>query len=808
MRSVRPHAGVMRITLSLALCLFACGQTDSPVQPDAGPGQADAAADAMGPAGPDARWYDAAPAPAVAFEKGDQYVFVGDEFTNAATLGKAHPGANLVVQYTSSDDGIATVDQSGNVTAVASGYATITVTVTSKHATQTSASYNTLVNFVVNAWVGANDTELTFTDGATGANMYRSSAVGCDIANWASCPDGQHDTLQSGQTYVDTAFNTTRPGYYTYEVDGVTHSLPMSSTRQPGAGHHGVAVFNDKLFIVGGYRNGGYSAAVHSSADGINWIEETSDAGFTPRMAHGLAVFDGKLWVVGGTGTGDYGDVWWSADGATWTRATDAPGFTPRYASAVFAFNGKLWLIGGWDNTDTERNDIWSTSNGTTWTREVETAPFSARNFHQVTEMNGTLYLLGTSSDSNDVWTSSDATNWTQVSTGAGFPARVHNGFVAFEDKLWVVAGWGDSIGGRLSDVWSSPDGVTWTQELDTPPFQKREYARLVTFDNRMWMVGGVDESFLQDTWSTLDGLTWINETTEAGFVSRAWHGTVSFDNKLWVIAGWAGTDLVNDIWSSADGITWTQETAAAQFTGRAGAGVFVHDSKLWVVGGIDSTFESKNDVWSSSDGVTWTEVSSAAPFTGRAFHAAASFNGRMYVIGGSAGSTAYADMWSSADGITWIQEADPPWGARNGAGIVVYDNKMWHVGGAVVGAGNRNDVWYHDGTTGWNLVTNAGGFPARSFFVLLASNDRLYVVGGDAGGGSNDVWSSAHGLAWIEATPSAAFSGRDGLGGTFHNGKLMITAGNGLGSDNAGDVWASTDGATWRRGHRTVISF
>jgi hypothetical protein len=36
-----------------------------------------------------------------------------------------------------------------------------------------------------------------------------------------------------------------------------------------------------------------------------------------------------------------------------------------------------------------------------------------------------------------------------------------------------------------------------------------------------------------------------------------------------------------------------------------------------------------------------------------------------------------------------------------------------------------------------------------------------------------------------------------------------MITAGSTVGTyNNAADVWASTDGATWRRGHRSVISF
>lgn len=76
-----------------------------------------------------------------------------------------------------------------------------------------------------------------------------------------------------------------------------------------------------------------------------------------------------------------------------------------------------------------------------------------------------------------------------------------------------------------------------------------------------------------------------------------------------------------------------------------------------------------------------------------------------------------------------------------------------------------------------------------------------MYLVGGmSIGSKYADLWSSV---------ASAAFTPRDALAGAVHDGQLMIVGGKqGSSSNNANDVWSSDDGVTWRRGHRTVITF
>jgi hypothetical protein len=73
----------------------------------------------------------------------------------------------------------------------------------------------------------------------------------------------------------------------------------------------------------------------------------------------------------------------------------------------------------------------------------------------------------------------------------------------------------------------------------------------------------------------------------------------------------------------------------------------------------------------------------------------------------------------------------------------------------------------------------------------------RLWVMGGLRGGSSgiqhNDVWSTSDGLAWTEATPAAAWSGRSLFGAAAFAGAMWVIDG-----ARKADVWRSVDGVTW----------
>ena len=69
----------------------------------------------------------------------------------------------------------------------------------------------------------------------------------------------------------------------------------------------------------------------------------------------------------------------------------------------------------------------------------------------------------------------------------------------------------------------------------------------------------------------------------------------------------------------------------------------------MWVMGGLVSGSVGKNDVWSSTDGVNWTEVlaDGDAPWLARFTHQAVVYDGKMWVMGGQIGSgVKLNDVW------------------------------------------------------------------------------------------------------------------------------------------------------------------
>jgi hypothetical protein len=108
-------------------------------------------------------------------------------------------------------------------------------------------------------------------------------------------------------------------------------------------------VRNDTLWVVGG---GTYDARhmysdVWNTTDGINWNQVTEAANFTPRQYHEVGVFDNRLWVLGGyEGIGNRNDVWYSDNGADWFELKNTP-WPPRHAGGVCTYDSSLWMVSG-----------------------------------------------------------------------------------------------------------------------------------------------------------------------------------------------------------------------------------------------------------------------------------------------------------------------------------------------------------------------------------------------------------------------------------------------------------------------------
>src|SRR5688572_7222748 len=83
--------------------------------------------------------------------------------------------------------------------------------------------------------------------------------------------------------------------------------------------------------------------------------------------------------------------------------------------------------------------------------------------------------------------------------------------------------------------------------------------------------------------------------------------------------------------------IAWIPETSSPAFSSRYRHTSVVFNNRMWVIAGsqIRAPYGPVNDVWYSTDGVNWSRATGNAGFPARTGHASVVFDGKLWVIGG-----------------------------------------------------------------------------------------------------------------------------------------------------------------------------
>lgn len=292
--------------------------------------------------------------------------------------------------------------------------------------------------------------------------------------------------------------------------------------------------------------------------------------------------------------------------------------------------------------------------------------------------------------------------------------ARYGHSSVLFDpgdgEKMWAIGGFVSSY--RTNEVWSSTDGQSWVLVTPEAAFAARYFHTSVVFDNKMWVIGGYTPSGItSEVWYSTDGISWSLATLEAAFGQRASHSSVVFDGRMWLIGGEGSGIDHDDVYSSGDGITWVLEKDGAAFGERRNHASVVHDNKMWIFGGRSGGY-MQNGVWNSSDGISWTRVGSfsASGVTPSSSEAARSYARavvytiesvpRMFITGGKNTWTGdevyYSDMIYSTDGISWnTAPLSTTYTSRDAHTSLVFNDKIWVIGGFNGTGTYKNDVWY-----------------------------------------------------------------------------------------------------------------
>ncbi|GMF21381.1 unnamed protein product [Phytophthora lilii] len=231
--------------------------------------------------------------------------------------------------------------------------------------------------------------------------------------------------------------------------------------------------------------------------------------------------------------------------------------------------------------------------------------------------------------------------------------------------------------------------------------------------------------------WSLLSELTFSRDSA-------------AFADRIWIVGGVSAsyytkrleyTTTRSDVISSPDGIEWTEVLEEAPFRRRYGHSLitFTDSSdkveRLTLIGGFSP--EAATDIWVTTDG----EATATVPWAGRGYHCSVVFNSKLWVLGGSPMNN---EVWSTPSVLKgpWTQQSSVPWSPRAAHSCAAHEVMM----NTTLGDSSRKnflflmggwretslrDVWRMDSTERWERLTESAPWEARAWFSLVSFDSR-----------------------------------------------------------------------------------
>jgi hypothetical protein len=342
---------------------------------------------------------------------------------------------------------------------------------------------------------------------------------------------------------------------------------------------------------------------------------------------------------------------------------------------------------------------------------------------------------------------------FTEVSPEADWSNRYEHAAVSFKDRLWIIGGYNPGemkSDTYYEDVWSSADGISWELVTDNAPWKGRKGHTVLVFDDgtgeSLFLIGGfsVDEDsgyrqYNNDVWKSGDGENWvrIKDRSEPDlgdpdtFYPRMDHASVVANqggvDYMFIIGGRTQLEgyegrinqrYFNDVWRSTDGIDW-EKLPNNDYGIRANhaATVDPETGTIYIQGGQHGVaFESYdelrpvegwNRLWSSTDGINWTyefDNSFDIGYLDRVDHAIVYYEDAIWVFPGRANFPHHLIFGEPkqynllrmdiADGHSWSLEEGSDINARYAYASMLFNDKIWILGGFTDNNGQNNDVW------------------------------------------------------------------------------------------------------------------
>lgn len=359
------------------------------------------------------------------------------------------------------------------------------------------------------------------------------------------------------------------------------------------------------------------------------------------------------------------------------------------------------------------------------WEQLTKDADWCNRVDHASTVFNNKMWLSGgynggeRKSDSylEDVWCSSDGLNWNNITSDAPWKGRRGHSMITFDDghgkAMYIIGGFevDEQTNYRqyTNDVWKSTNGETWEQiKLRTDPrkdstisinadWEPRFNHTCVIANDTVYLIGG--QAMIQ--------------------IGKEYDVEAVFSTKYY-----------NDVWKSGDCINWIKVETNNDFGIRSqhGAAVDPNTQRIYIFGGMHGQvfsdpdndgkpFPNWNSVWYSDNGKDWftdnTEywddlLSYQSRYSQRAAHQMLYYNNYLWILPGKkntlynfrfARNDTYPSLYRDEYGV-WSVDSDDPktpsnaFGPRESYTSLVFDGKVWILGGNTASNGPDNDVW------------------------------------------------------------------------------------------------------------------
>jgi hypothetical protein len=208
-----------------------------------------------------------------------------------------------------------------------------------------------------------------------------------------------------------------------------------------------------------------------------------------------------------------------------------------------------------------------------------------------------------------------------------------------------------------------------------------------------------------------------------------------------------------------------------------------------------------------SNISVNWIEATEKADFPLRVDSASLVYDNKMWIIGGNHSSGSFLnDVWFSTDGVKWNSVVSKSiFSPRTNPPALVFKNKMWIIGGWAL-MGPLNDVWFSLDGSKWKKVHLIAPFSPGDYKALVYDN-KMWLLGGkkislNQANAETEVWSSTDGLRWVKVLAKTPFFMNEEHAALVYDNKMWVV---GKGDDinykvSTNDSWYSTDGVKWTK--------